>query len=514
MTRARAAQHPTGHGADAGSAEEAGDDVRTLERLGYRQELFRRMSGFSNFAISFSIICILAGGITSFHLGLDSVGGASIGLGWPLASLFALAVAATMAHIASAFPTAGGLYHWASILGGRGFGWATAWFNLAGLITVLAAINVGTERFLLLAFAPELGLEPGAWSPGFALIAQLIPVALITASQALFNHRGIRLTTRLTDFSGYWILLVTLVLVAALGLAAPSIDLSRLWRFTNYSGLPAAAPVYPKQGGMLWLFALGLILPAYTITGFDASAHTAEETIGASRNVPRAIVRSVVISAVFGWLLLVAMVLALPDLDRAAAEGDGVFFWMLRAILPRGLALALFGAIGLSQYLCGLATLTSASRMAYAFARDGGLPWSMALRQVSPTHGTPAIAIWVTGALSVLFTVYAPVYATISAVSAIFLYLSYAAPTAAGALVYGRRWRRMGPWTLGRAFVPLAAISVVGTALVLAIGMAPPNDQAAWVVGGAVVLSAVVWFARVRARFPGPPLGLAELDQG
>ena len=102
------------------------EDVETLHRMGYGQELLRRMSGFSNYAISLSIICILAGGITSFHLGLCSVGGAAIGLGWPLASLLALAFAATMAQVASAFPTAGGLYHWASILGGRGWGWATA----------------------------------------------------------------------------------------------------------------------------------------------------------------------------------------------------------------------------------------------------------------------------------------------------------------------------------------------------------------------------------------------------
>src|SRR3954463_14678383 len=130
------------------------DDVETLRLMGYAQELLRRMSGFSNYAISLSIICILAGGITSFHMGFCSVGGAAIGLGWPLACLFSLAVAAAMGQLASAFPTAGGLYHWASILGGRGWGWATAWFNLFGLVVVLAGINVGTYRFLLAPIAP------------------------------------------------------------------------------------------------------------------------------------------------------------------------------------------------------------------------------------------------------------------------------------------------------------------------------------------------------------------------
>ncbi len=122
------------------------------------------MSGFSNLAISMSVICILAGGVTSFHVGLCSVGGAAIGLGWPLGCLFALIVAATMGQVASAFPTAGGLYHWAAILGGRGWGWTTAWFNLAGLITVLAAINVGAYEFVASALGPWLGYDPQSFS--------------------------------------------------------------------------------------------------------------------------------------------------------------------------------------------------------------------------------------------------------------------------------------------------------------------------------------------------------------
>src|SRR4051812_23706236 len=125
----------------------AENDLKTLQSMGYTQELHRGMNGFSNFAISFSIICILAGGITSLQLGISSVGGASIGLGWPLSCFFSALVALAMAQIASAFPTAGGLYHWASILGGKGWGWITAWFNLVGLVTVLSAINVGTYFF-------------------------------------------------------------------------------------------------------------------------------------------------------------------------------------------------------------------------------------------------------------------------------------------------------------------------------------------------------------------------------
>src|SRR6185312_921165 len=147
------------------------------------QELRRGMSGFSNFAISLSIICILAGGITSFQIGYSSVGGASIGLGWPAGCLLSLAVALTMGQVASAFPTANGLYHWASILGGKGWGWVTAWFNLAGLVTVLAAVNVGTWQFAAGALGPRLGFDPVTASPAVVLGAQIAGVTAITVSQ-------------------------------------------------------------------------------------------------------------------------------------------------------------------------------------------------------------------------------------------------------------------------------------------------------------------------------------------
>src|SRR5262249_5248944 len=187
----------------------AAEDEAVLRRLGYAQELRRGMGAFSNFAVSLSIICILAGGVTSFHVGLCSVGGAAIGLGWPLCCAFSLLVALTMAQVASAFPTAGGLYHWAAILGGRGWGWATAWVALAGLITVLAAINPGTYQFVAAALGPHVGHKAN-------LIGQAIFVVAITASQAAFNHFGIRLATRLIDFSGYWILFIAVVLTAAM----------------------------------------------------------------------------------------------------------------------------------------------------------------------------------------------------------------------------------------------------------------------------------------------------------
>jgi amino acid transporter len=467
----------------------ASDEV-TLQRMGYAQELARRMSGFSNYAISLSIICILAGGITSFQVGFCSVGGAAIGIGWPVSCLLSLVVAATMAQVASAFPTAGGLYHWASILGGRGWGWMTGWLNLAGLVTVVAAVNAGAWDFIV-----------GAFVVNTSATAKIIGVGLMTFSQAVLNHKGIRLTTRLTDFSGWLILVVAVALTAAMLCYAGGFDFARLVTFTNYSGDPGAK-VFPRVENIPWLFALGLMLPAYTITGFDASAHTSEETLGASFNVPKGIVRSVLVSGIFGWLMLCAIVLAIPDMNAAAAQGGNAFYWTVNNVLPRPLAAVLYAGIGLTQYFCGLAALTSASRMGFAFARDGGLP--ALLRRVSPRSRTPSAAIWAVAVLAVLFIACVP-YTTIAAVCVIFLYLSYVLPSVAGFFAHGRSWTTMGPWQLGRWYRPLAVVSALFCLFLIVVGMQPPNDQAVWIVGGAIVLLAVVWFAVERKRFRGPP---------
>jgi amino acid transporter len=484
------------------------EDVSRLRAMGYVQELARGLSGFSNFAISLSMICILSGGVTSFHLGLCGVGGAAIGLGWPLVALFSLAVAATLGQLASTFPTAGGLYHWSSILGGRFWGWVTAWFNLLGLVTVLAAINVGTYRFALGALGPPVG----TLSPWGDYLLQAVAVGAITASQAAVNHLGIRTTARLTDFSGYWILLVAASLTACLIAYAPGIEPARLVTFSNFSG-SAGAGTWPRTESLALLFALGALLPAYTITGFDASAHAAEETIAAQRSVPRGIVRSVLVSGVAGWVLLAAVVLAAPSLSGAASHGEAAFVWILRDVLPGRLATVLVAGIVAAQYLCGLATVTSTSRMAFAFARDGGLPFSLALRQVCPRRRCPVIAVWSVAAFAVAFTLYTPVYSTITAVCTIFLYISYVLPAALGARAHGRTWTSMGPWNLGRWFRPLAWISVAGCLALILIGMHPPNERSAWVVGGTAATLGVVWIGGVRERFPGPP-HMIELGMG
>jgi amino acid transporter len=213
------------------------------------------------------------------------------------------------------------------------------------------------------------------------------------------------------------------------------------------------------------------------------------------------------VSGIAGWIMLAAIVLAIPDLGAAPSLGTGLFFETVKSVVPEISGL-LFAAIGVAQYFCGLATVTSASRMAYAFARDGGLPASMWVRRVCPRFRTPDIAIWTVASASVLFTLYTPVYSTITAVCTILLYVSYVLPTAIGWVTFGRSWTRMGPWQLGKWFRPLAAASVLGCCGLIVIGMQPPNEKAAWVVLGTAGMLAVIWFFVARHSFRGPPCDL------
>ncbi|WP_284947173.1 amino acid permease [Acidisoma cladoniae] len=485
-------------------------DIQHLHKMGYAQELSRRMPLFSNFAISFSIICILAGGITSFQLGFSSAGGFGIGVGWLIGSVFALIVACSMAQIASAYPTAGGLYHWSSILGGRGWGWATAWINLLGLIFVVASVNVGVYLlFTQLVLTNIFHMDVSKWG----LWQQAIGVVIITGSQGLFNHFGIRLTTKLTDFSGYLILVTALVLTVAMLYAAPKLDFSRLFTFVNNTG-DAGGGVFPHYGSSLMAIALGLILPLYTITGFDASAHTSEETVNAQRTVPKGMIHAVVWSAVFGYIMICAFVLAMPDVTKAAKDGGNVFFNLLGGLgIPTWLKFLIYIAIVLANYLCALAGVTSTSRMLFAFARDGGLPWSSGLKKVHHVYRTPTYAIWTVVVLAILATLYSPAFSALAAGCAVFLYISYAMPVAAGFFAEGKTWTEFGPFRLGALSKPFAIITVLGSIILLFIGTRPPNDILDNYAIGCVVLLILGWFLLERRRFKGPPIGEAAVRQ-
>lgn len=489
------------------------EDVKILHNMGYAQELSRRMHAFSNFAISFSIICILSGGINSLGQATSGAGGASIGIGWPLGVAMSGVFALALAQIASAYPTAGGLYHWGSILGNRFTGWLAAWLNLLGLITVLAAINAGTFNFFVGAF-PQLGVESN-------LFNSVVFVAVITILQALINHFGIGLTMKLTDLSGYVILLGAIAITIVCLAYAPNWDVTRLFTWSNYTGTKGADAVWPNAVSTGMAFMLALLLPIYTITGYDASAHTAEETVDASRAVPKGMVSSVIWSGIFGYLMLCAFYLMIPNTDEAAAQGWNVFFWAMDQRVPSGIKEALYVVILLSQWLCGLATVTSVSRMLFAFSRDGGIPGiSHWLAHVNPTHRAPANSIWAGSILAVAFFALTSLpqfnvregvtaYSVVVSCTVIFLFLSFTVPIALALFAYGtEKFPKPGPWDLGGlAFRLVCLLSLISMAVMFFIGVQPPNDLALPITGGFIVVSLLIWVLFENRRFKGPPIG-------
>src|SRR5438105_767112 len=250
------------------------DDQRTLHRLGYAQELFRSMGGFSNFAISFTIISILAGCLTSYAIAFNQGGPVAITWGWLIVGLFCTVVALALGEIASTYPTAGGLYYWSSKLGNPSWGWFTGWFNLVGQIAVTASIGYGCA-FFSTALLNLLWGYPNSFGWIFFLYG------LIMLGAGLINMFKVPITAALNSVSAWWHMAGVLVIVGIL-IVVPDHHRSVGYVFgqtINNSGFGGTSWTH---GVFIYVFLTGLLMAQYTITGYDASAHMSEETRQAS----------------------------------------------------------------------------------------------------------------------------------------------------------------------------------------------------------------------------------------
>lgn len=472
--------------------EIARDDARDLERLGYAQQLFREMGGFSNFAVSFSIISILTGAVLLYGYGLKFAGPIVNSVGWPLVSLLTMCVAASMAEIASAYPTAGGLYFWATRLGGRGWGWTTAWLNMLGQVTITAGINIAAAIYLIGAVTRIAG-RPPAETPWSFQVAIMIVILL---PQVVINLWGIRLTARLSDLSVWWhIGGVLLIIVLLVFFGRHHSSLAFLFEFRPSVTAASVSRLYAGAPALL-LFVLALLQAQWTYTGYDASAHMAEETVMARRNSAWGIVLSVAVSAVAGYAMLMVLTWCIPNGDVTATANDPYpVLQIVYANLPLPAAHAIAIVIGVAMWLCGVASVTSMGRMWYAFARDDGMPGSRWLKQVSGRHRTPHIAIIVTAVLSVLICLYAAAFAVITSISTICLYLAYGIP-----IWLNARNRQVtpanAPWNLGRWSPLINWIAIVWIVVITVIFMLPPNELVLWTMLGVAAFLAVYWKLR------------------
>jgi amino acid transporter len=487
--------------------ESVSDDERLLADLGYKQELERSWGGFTNFAISFSIISILSGCFTTYYIAWNDGGPVAISWGWPFIWLFTMVIALCMAEIVSAYPTAGGLYYWASKLGGPGWGWFTGWFNLVGVIAIVAGVDYGCATFT----SATIGLFDSSWTGGLTNIFYIFIAILVV--HTLVNLFPAHILSVWNNTSAYWHLIGggIVVLILAFDLSVPHQSFKFVFTHTiNNSGF---------AGHYLWFFILplGFLLTQYTITGYDASAHLSEETTGSAKASAQGLWRSVFYAGIAGYVLLLAFTFAAHNVTYMNGGGGNPYgAGSAIAIFASALGLTAFKIVmvisAIGQFYCGGSGMTSASRMMFAFSRDGAVPghqlWSKVASNRAPRNASLAVAV-----IAALITLPAikgnhvgvPVaFFAIVSVTTIGLYIAYTIP------VY-LRWRmgdefQPGPWTLGSKYKWMCPIAF-GEVIIVSIyfilptspGGTPGNGAFDWslVNYAPILLVAVIGFAGI-----------------
>jgi amino acid transporter len=515
----------------ATSSETLSSDEKRLAELGYKQELKRGWSGFSNFAISFSIISILAGCFTTYGQAWLNGGPVAISIGWPLISIMILLVAFSMAELASAMPTAGGIYYWASKLGGAGWGWFTGWFNLIGLVAVTASVDYAAATFLnstLSFYNLHFITNFGTTNVQSSLHHVFVLFVLILIAHALINIFSSHLVALFTNISVWWHVIGVAVIIVLL-VVVPSHHQSFAFVFghrINLSGF---------SSHMYWFYVLplGFLLTMYTITGYDASAHISEETNDAAEAAPKGVWRSVFYSAVIGWAVLLALTFAATHVTAISAAG-GTSQSIIETSLSSAAAKAVLVISTVGQLFCGMACVTSASRMTFAFSRDGAVPGHNLWRRLNHRR-TPTWAVAFVCASAMIITIPAywgthaglPVaFLAVTSISVIGLYIAYSIP------VY-LRWRmgdkfQTGPWTLGTKYKWINLIAIVWVILCVIIFCLPftpagvyfsssfkwANVNYAPLVTIGVMAAVTLWYlVSARRTFKGP-VRTIDLDIG
>ena len=530
-------------------------DVRDLHRLGYAQELFRSMGGFSNFAISFSIISILTGAVILYDYGLAWAGTAASLIGWPLVTVFVLFIAASMSEVASAYPTAGGLYYWASKMRGKAWGWWTAWFNLIGQFAIVAGIAYAAAQFLNVSIVTPILSNIGIDYTNVTEIIKIGDVPILTGGLVtmgvllaiclFLNVRGINLVALLNQVSVWWHIAIVAIVVILLTVSGkpdqsgmhlfavePQDTFFGSWAnvipFLGINMTYGSAISYP----LFFAFMFSLLQANWTYTGYDASAHVAEETVRARVSSAWGIFLSVAVSAVAGYIFLVAITTHLPNLDTLFPRDGGptpdsatystYYFGQGYAVFETlrynlGTIGHLLGAgIALAMSFCTLSSIASAGRMLFAFSRDDGVPGSRWLKKVSHRYRTPTNALVTISVVAFLFTVAAfymgalggpggggIAIVIVTAVSTIFLYAAYGIPIFLALI--SNSWRSERVWSLGRWSRPVAVVALFWIVVLLVLFSFPTSGNISWpFMALAVVLLVIYYFVWARGRFQGP----------
>ena len=435
------------------SSQKPTTDEERLNELGYVQSLDRAWSSFSNFAISFTIISVLAGCFTTYQFAWNAGGPVAISWGWPIICGLILLVAVSMSELVSKYPTAGGIYYWSSDLGGKAWGWFTGWFNLIGLVGVTASVVYGSAAFLntvLQIYGLDLGFINFADTENF-LRETFILFVIILALHSLINIFSSPLVAKVNNVSVWWHVFGVAVIIGLL-IFVPSQHASFDFVFTQtfnntglFNGSTATAAFW------FYILPLGFLLTMYTQTGYDASAHVSEETKGAAMGAAKGVWRSVFWAGLIGWLVLLAITFAVSE-DMVPAingETDGAAFGIGTTSSILTLALSSWAAkmvliiATVGQFFCGMACLTSSSRMCYAFSRDRAVPGHKFWTRLNH-HRVPHFSVLFMAACALVITLPALIgdedgiafaFNAVVSIAVIGLYIAYVIP------IY-LRWRK------------------------------------------------------------------------
>ena len=429
---------------------------------GYRQELKRTLGPAQVFAISFAFISVAVGIFATYDDVLRNAGPIGIWL-WIIVAVGQTLVALVIAQFAARIPLTGSSYQWASRLANPRIGWGFGWLSFCYLgIAVVAVDNALASQ----AFMPVLGLEP---DEGTARLITLI-VLLI---QAVLTIASTRIVGILNACAVGVEVVIVGVLVIALLIAVATTGLGSADNLTSRGVTAGDANYFGLGGGLM----LAMIMGLSTLTGFDAAANLAEEAKDPYRNVPRAIVGSVVAAGVLGLLFLIALTVAIPDVTRISHSGSPVAA-ILRDQLGPLVETTLLVVIAFAFFACGMVVMAAGARLVFAMSRDARFPLHRLMRQVNPRTQTPIPATILVFAGGVVLMVALPGEALLELITAstILPVLIYGATVALYLAVRRRLDRKEGAFDLGRFELPVAIVAliwlVVATVVLVTPGVA------------------------------------------
>ncbi|KAJ7579288.1 amino acid/polyamine transporter I [Mycena floridula] len=470
-------------------------DEALLASLGYKQEFKRAFTPLEVFGIAFSIIGLLPSIASVLFYAIPNGGGPAMVWGWAVASLFILCVGISMAELASAAPTSGGLYFWTYSLSSPGWRnllcWIVGYANTIGSVASVASIDWGCSVQIMA--AASIGTN-GAF---VATDAQLFGVyAAIVLTHAIICCLATTVLARLQTVYVILNIVLCLAVIIALPIATPA-------EFKNTASFALGSFVNLNGWTDGYAFILSFLAPLWTICSFDSSVHISEEASNAATAVPWAIVNAIGIAGVLGWAINMSLAFCMgTDLDALYNSPQPMAQIFFNSFGQKA-TLALWAMVVIVQYFMGSSMLLAASRQTYAFSRDRALPFSNWLYRMNTYTETPVNTVWFDAILALVLGLLA--FAGPQAINAIFaisvtgLYIAYSIPIAARFL--GNNDFKPGPFTLGVFSLPIAIISVLFMTFMSIVFFFPTTPQTdvedmnytIVVLGGIMILS-VAWY--------------------